>query len=115
MRSYAGGVLRFALLALAGLVLAAALAVAVFFASEAALRSDESPLEPRGPAPSLTERTTTPSTAKPVPTVRTQTSPAATTGTETDDDGGRGRGRGRGRSGGDGGGNSGSGGGSDDD
>jgi hypothetical protein len=104
--------LRAVLLSLAGVALAAALALGVFFASEAALGEDEPPLAPQAP---LTQRTTTGGTT----TVRTQSTPTldaptptVTGGTETEDDGGRGRGRNRGRGGG---GDDNSGSGSDDD
>jgi hypothetical protein len=96
------------LLALAGVALAALLALGVFFASEAALGDDEPPLAPREPAlvSTSTGRTTTVGTTtedRPTtPTIRT----------ETDEDGGRGRGRGRGRGGSE---NSGPGGGGSDD
>jgi hypothetical protein len=83
--------LRPLLLALAGVAVAAVLALVVFFASEAALGgSNDSPLAPREPAPAATTEhvATTPTTT------------SVETPTATVEDHGRGRGRGRGRGGG---------------
>ena len=103
--------LRPILLALAGVALAALLALGVFFASEAALGDDEPVLEP-ALVSTTNGRTTTErrTTSAGTTTEDRPTTPVPTIRTETDDDGGgRGRGRGRGR-----GGNSGPGGADDD-
>lgn len=95
------------LLALTGVLLAAALSLAVFFVSEAALGTDSSPLEPREPV--FVATTSEPELEPATTTQRTETDPldllpVATEDDEPVDDRGRNRGRGRGRSGGDSGG-----------
>jgi hypothetical protein len=120
-RSYPGS-MRTALVALGGLVFAAGLALAVFFASEAALGTDTSPLAPQEP-PTVTvgtAQTTGTTVERSTTTAETATTETGTTGTVDDhggdDDGsGRGRGRGRNRGSGGGGGGDNSGSGSDDD
>jgi hypothetical protein len=111
--------MRAAALALGGLIFAAGLALAVFFASEAALGTDTSPLEPSpaiqteratttdGETTTTDDRTTTTAPARTTAPTATATVPSATT-VEDDHGGNRGRGRGRGRGSGDGGGSSGS-------